>query len=134
MRARRINKRAAFWVVVVVAVLALVFVFAALPNVAGIAEEGITTSMLRHGAQRTLLERVFRATHADWHVGEAWQVGESFTSPPLSWCAINCDDEIQVSYMRGVGMCVVWGDRISILFDKSGRVEKWYVEHAVDGC
>ena len=125
---------AAAFVISVIIVIAGIFVFKGLPDVDGRMEESATVSMLKHGTNRAALERAFRATGADWHAGRAWGRGESFGSPPIAPCQVNCNSEIQVAYTHTVALCAIWGDRVTILFDTKSRVKTWSVEPAADGC
>lgn len=124
----------AAFVISVTIVIAAMFVFIGLPNVAGQVEESATVLMLKHGTNRAALEHAFRTTRADWHVGQAWEQGESFGSPPIAPCKVNCNSEIQVAYTHTLALCAVWGDRVTILFDSKNRVKTWSVEPAADGC
>lgn len=113
--------------------LCVTFVFSGLPDAADIAMESVTIFMADHHADDAMLEGWFRATGADWHSGEAWEPGESFSSLPTP-CRLNCAKEWQVAYPQWVGLCVIGGDRITIHFDGQRKVESWSIDPAVDGC
>jgi hypothetical protein len=115
------------------AVIGVAFVFVGLPDVAGIIEEHITISMLNNHADQDALQGWFRRAGANWHMGQGWQSGESYTSPPAP-CAEGCTKIMQVAFTNRVGLCEIFGDRITMRFDPNRKLKSWSVEAAADGC
>jgi hypothetical protein len=116
-----------------IAALGAAFFFGALPDVTGRIGENVTLYMIKSGADEDSLQQWFRNIGADWHQGIAWERGEAFGSPATR-CSRDCDEAMQVAFTRTMGLCVVYGDRITMHFDKSRKLTDWSVEHSADGC
>jgi hypothetical protein len=46
----------------------------------------------------------------------------------------DCTELMQVAFTRTVGLCSIYGDRITMRFDRSRKLKTWSVEAAADGC
>jgi hypothetical protein len=116
-----------------VVVVSAAFITVGVPDVTDMIGEKVTLSMLRRHASEDSLERWFRSIGADWHPGTAWQSGEAFSSPAKP-CSMNCEDTVQVAFTSQFGLCVVYGERITMHFSRDRQLEDWHIEQSADGC
>src|ERR1700719_1424182 len=108
--------------------IAVIFTFNALPDVAGRIEEAQTISMLTNRADEDTLQKWFSRVGAAWHFGEEWAVGNAYypsSEPACDSRFPDCSDNMQVAFTHGLGMCVSWGDRITMHFDKHHKLKTW---------
>jgi len=137
--AQRRFKTARIWGVaslVAFVLMLLALFFAALPDVAERVEESITISMLKNGANEDAFQRWFRNVGAVWQMGKGLQsdVGYGAGTSPCNDRTEDCLETMQVRFTHGAGMCVIWGDRITMHFTKQRKLKTWSVEPAADGC
>jgi hypothetical protein len=123
--------------VVTLLVLAGAFFVGAVPDLTSMTSEPIAISMLKRGAGKTSFERFLRASGTSWHIGYGYQDGEAFSAFDLASrepCEIECRSVVQAAFTKTFGICTVYGDVVSIRYDENGKLKRWNLSKAVDGC
>lgn len=110
--------------------------FTGVPDFPDRVRESIAVAKLQHHADKAAFERYLISSGADWHEGNVFQKGESFSSfeaasPP---CVGGCRMVVQAEFTRTLWFCEIDGDVVSASFDDRQRLKTWRVIPAVDGC
>lgn len=117
------------------AIFVVMFCTVGIPNVAGNFQENATISKLQRHAGQDEIVGLLRLVHANWRRGISWETGNSYGSfESASPCSKNCAGTVQVAFDHGIGLCVGWGDVVTMRFDSKGRLESWKSEPSADGC
>jgi hypothetical protein len=84
---------------------------------------------------RTSFERTLRIIGAPWYEGETFTAGQSYPGDGLAVkCETFCDTRLQVTFTHTIGLCVVFGDVLTVYFDKNQRFDRFRIDSAADGC
>jgi hypothetical protein len=118
-------------------VLGGAFFFGAVPDLPSMISEPTAISMLKRGADRTSFERFLRVSGTSWHPGYGYQTGEAFSAfdaASRAPCEIECRSVVQAAFTKTFGICSVYSDVVTIRYNESGKLERWNLTQAVDGC
>lgn len=120
-----------------IAVLALCFIFHALPDFVGLAREALFMPVFQRSAPEATVIARLRALGADWHYGGSFVDGETAQAfdLPIRYCRHNdCTRVVQAQFITEFGMCFEDSVVFSMRFDGQSHLISWQKLDAEDGC